>query len=747
MLSSEEAECLQVPDMGAVREFLKNALENKYSGEVHAYRHVVNQLQERDDPETLFRVYIGLCTCVSLLVARHDCYRDLVRAIFTYDWSGERRMNIAFTNLVGHLVSYNTMFLVPSLEMLVKAFTKTAAEVAQEEEEEAAAAAAAAQAGLHQQTPPGPKVLSEKMTQVHRTLHGLITLVPTGQAELFAVIEHGYPHSRFDVGAQTDYLTQLLYMCEYLPVMQPRILDLVVRKCLEIDVEIVIEEGLDGQDGQVKLEATAEAGVTLNDFAEDREDIFQLDDDDDDAMAAVAQQQQYSPCMIPTIGSSSIVKSAIGPGESGTMRIADDVVELANKLDAKLLVLIQFIDAQIARGDEEKSRIIFQLIAVYEDRILATHKSKFVQFALFFTSMRVDRFAVMLCDRLLHSFRNTASTHTQRQTCVMYLASFSARATFLPQQTALGVLDELLAWSHEYITLGSGSPSKVLRNSSGVSNSMEGMTDDSGDNDEDPHSSLRSGAVESGTSAHETFFCCVQAMCYMLCFFGTDVAAHYANMTHYRILWGNILESPLNPLSNCMGPVRTEFCRLAEAAGLLGADAVQRIAVAKRGTSTCEMLDSFFPFDPCLLRMTNSCVTSGYRPWRGIPGLDFPSEGVYIAPRSQGFSHASDGDSFDGMDSDSAASSLMSSASSAMGSSLPRQLNAGAAAFTPGTHYAQSGQSYGSNTDSHQSQLVGSTPSTSVHDAGSSYQSGADGYGPLPIRRPRNFSVGSAGSW
>ena len=38
-------------------------------------------------------------------------------------------------------------------------------------------------------------------------------------------------------------------------------------------------------------------------------------------------------------------------------------------------------------------------------------------------------------------------------------------------------------------------------------------------------------------------------------------------------------------------------------------------------TNVFNPLDSFFPFDPCLLKMAHSMVAEGYRSWVGVPGL------------------------------------------------------------------------------------------------------------------------------
>ena len=51
-----------------------------------------------------------------------------------------------------------------------------------------------------------------------------------------------FPHKRFSKGILSEYVAQVLRVTEYLPSMQESVLDLVVGRCLEIDVEIVIED-------------------------------------------------------------------------------------------------------------------------------------------------------------------------------------------------------------------------------------------------------------------------------------------------------------------------------------------------------------------------------------------------------------------------------------------------------------------------------------------------------------------------
>jgi hypothetical protein len=99
---------------------------------------------------------------------RPDLYRDLVQSIFSYDWKCDKKVTIAFVNLLGHIVSSNATFLVPVFRMLIKNLVPTALI-----------------STLEATDPIQQKLLEERQQRIHHTLQGIIALVPTGQSELF----------------------------------------------------------------------------------------------------------------------------------------------------------------------------------------------------------------------------------------------------------------------------------------------------------------------------------------------------------------------------------------------------------------------------------------------------------------------------------------------------------------------------------------------------------------------------------
>ena len=754
MLSSEELKQLESPDIDPVKAFIKNALRMKIEGDTSHYSHVVDQMRKQDDPETLWCVYVALVSCINELLRYPALYKELIEAFFSYKWDGDDRLSLASTYLLTHLVNSNSVYLIPSLRMLIKSFTQIDIN---NNDDTTNTTTTNNNTNINQNNNNENNIytnnktiqISSKHTRIHRTLQSLITSVPTGQSELFTVLEDNFPFKKHDENIQSQYLSQLFCICDYLPSMQQRILDLITRKCLEIDVEIVIEDS-----GNVVMEREERL---VEEGEEGGDDLFMFDED-------VEQEQQNNNRdrdAIPTIltnTTASNSNSKINNNNNNSVvverervqQIAPEVEEMAQKLDAMLSLVIRFIDTQINKGNEYTSRILFQLITIFEERILTAHRSKFVQFILFFVSFRVDRFAHMMSDRLLQIFRDDTEAHINRQTSVMYLASYCARGAFLPPAISINTIAELLSWCASFADSINSSHSRNGNNPNANANgdNIGGTTDDSyGDYDNNYHNHNNhnnNGYKQLNIYNHSnnndtslvldekcvTFCCCVQAICYILCFLGTTVADVHKNDAHLRYQWETVISCPIRPLRYCMNTVRHEFKRLVEYTGLIDPQYWSQLDMTSNDVhkyssssssspsknnhnnnynydsfdndSNTIRVDNFFPFDPCLLQSVNWFISQGYYSWYGIPGVDVDVElsrrnGTHgTHSRTESLGAMGDYNSYIGCDDDfvssydasSLASSYDSHSSSAMGSGV-------------GSHLSNSGlsSSYGNNSN------------------------------------------------
>ena len=140
----------------------------------------------------------------------------MLASIFSYDWKMEKKVNFAFLNVLCHLISANSIYLIPTLKMIVKNLTSLPSSANNNN--------------------------VELKNILHEALRLSISMVPTGLNEIPPILQSNFPYKRQPVENIVGYAEELLFICEYLPVLQQKVIDLIIEKCLEIDVEIVIED-------------------------------------------------------------------------------------------------------------------------------------------------------------------------------------------------------------------------------------------------------------------------------------------------------------------------------------------------------------------------------------------------------------------------------------------------------------------------------------------------------------------------
>mmetsp|Transcript_6410 Transcript_6410/g.6618 ORF Transcript_6410/g.6618 Transcript_6410/m.6618 type:complete len:835 (-) Transcript_6410:70-2574(-) len=670
MIPPEELQYLEAPDIEPVKSFLLNAFDLKSKGEALHYLHLVKQLQKRDDPDTVWKVYIALCCCVHEFTTKPEAYRDLLSAIFGFDWFLEKKVIVAFENLLKQIVSANTVFLVPTLKMLIRCLGTDKGENTEIDRD-------------------------ERVSRLHSFMKSILTLVPSGKAELIPIISDNFPHRRFPVSTLTNYVTQIFRICEYAPALQARLLGLVISHCLEIDVEIAIEDT-----GLVKLsveqqtlppttEQSESGKETMTGEQQAVADMFTMDD----MTGAETEHDSDGKTQIHT------------HEEERTQQISARVAEMADKLDALLSLLIHFIHSNLSpypvlgpsigpspglshsgshQGELHNSssdsdlRLFLQLLEAFEERILTTHKSKFVQFIIFTFCARSQRLAILFARRLLQLFLDPIVVPTpsalKKQSAVMYLASYAARARYLSSNLVSDIVTELISWADAYVTatgvaimpslsmpssfpLEKQSEDREPYNEYQQSSSLKIELEKNNSNrrrvsgrvdgqfllqDLDEYGRAREKTRSRMTTddmiRHETFLYCVQALCYILCFHGEQLAARQRSSPAKRYSWERVLSCRLVPLRFCLQSVREEFFRLArhthllseacwallppDLSGMPSKSASSSHTVPSRMGRGPNPLDSFFPFDPCLLHSVYEVVEPDYRWWCGVPGLD-----------------------------------------------------------------------------------------------------------------------------
>lgn len=276
----------------------------------------------------------------------------------------------------------------------------------------------------------------------------------------------------------------------------------------------------------------------------------------------------------------------------------------AQKLDQLMLLLFRYIQNY---PRSSYTHLYEFLISVFDKYIISTHKSTFVQFLLLVVIAHDDddncSYYRDFCRRLLHVLVDPERATVTRQTAACYLASLVSRCTVVDANTAHETVVALLRCAETY------------------------LQESDGNEDE-----------------HILFYTICQSAFYIVCFRGHELLSATNNNEEEDSIvnperWSRICHDKLQPLEHCLESVRDEFTRLADQYHLLPQAPTPRRPRRKRGTKivrrhvTLEQqrreggvgglgqgtnpLDSFFPFDPYLLRESYAFVEPLYRHWNG----------------------------------------------------------------------------------------------------------------------------------
>lgn len=178
---------------------------------------------------------------------------------------------------------------------------------------------------------------------------------------------------------------------------------------------------------------------------------------------------------------------------------------------------------------------------------------------------------------------------TIRQAAVSYIASFVARAKYLPQGVIKKVLRDMCEWSHNYI-----------------------LKSDSGQN-------------TNSVKAHIVFYAVCEAIFYVIAFRSRDLTSSNKNLIFLQSLQlSTLVTCNQNPLRVCQPTVATAFAgvtrahQLAYCHTILERNARKKLATVSRNEIIMpeEILDTSFPFDPYLLKKSGKRVFDIYQQYQ-----------------------------------------------------------------------------------------------------------------------------------
>ncbi|XP_045675516.1 RNA polymerase I-specific transcription initiation factor RRN3 [Phyllostomus hastatus] len=398
----------------------------------------------------------------------------------------------------------------------------------------------------------------------HRALQIIARYVPSTPWFLMPILVEKFPFVRKSERTLECYVHNLLRISVYFPTLRHEILELVIEKLLKLDVSASRQD----------IEDAEEIAAQTGSGTDATEGLFNMDEDE-----VLERETKADP-----------------------ERLSQMVHPVAERLDILLSLLLSYIkDVCYVDGkiDINKTKDLYRdLIIIFDKLLLPTHASCHVQFFMFYLCSFKLGFAEAFLEHLWKKLQDPNNPAIIRQAAGNYIGSLLARAKYIPLITVKSCLDLLVNWLHIYL------------------------------NNQD-----------SGTKAfcdvalHGPFYSACQAVFYTFVF------------RHKQLLSGNLKEglrylqslnferivmSQLNPLKICLPSVVNFFAAITSKYQLVFCYTIiernnrQMLPIIRNtaggdSVQTCtNPLDTFFPFDPCVLKRSKKFIDPIYQIWEDM---------------------------------------------------------------------------------------------------------------------------------
>ncbi|XP_072224911.1 RNA polymerase I-specific transcription initiation factor RRN3 [Leuresthes tenuis] len=407
--------------------------------------------------------------------------------------------------------------------------------------------------------------LPRNFDQCHEALQIIIRYVPSTSRFLMPILQDNFPFVQKSSRTLECYVHNLLRVTVYVPSIRRDVLEVIIGKLLKLDVSA----------SRTDIEE-AEETAAQNQRAEEQpeEGLFDMDED----------------------------VSADQPSRTDVM-----AHPVAERLDTLMAVLMAYIrDVCHVNGSfhvERTKELYKDLLNVFDKLILPTHASSHVQYTMFYLCSFKLALAEAYLDHLWKILQNPSQPAVLRQAAAGYLGSFLARAKFIPVLTVRACLDLLISWIHCYIDSQDNSGKQVC----------------------------------CDISLHGPFYAACQAVFYTLVFRHRAMleASMKKGLEYMQSLnLERIVMCQLNPLKVCLSSVTSMFAAITRKYQVVfcytiiernnrNALPVVRSSGGGDGVTTnTNPLDSFFPFDPYLLRKSGHLIEPLYQVWDELADME-----------------------------------------------------------------------------------------------------------------------------
>ncbi|MCO5589639.1 hypothetical protein L7F22_043607 [Adiantum nelumboides] len=437
--------------------------------------------------------------------------------------------------------------------------------------------------------------------RIHTLLRSLLSLIPTLPSQLAPLIQRHFPHKADGIREHVVFVQNMFEICEYADELRPNVLELVIGRSVEIDVEIQIE--LDElEEAEADLEDADLDGIQDSHLISDFDLLDKpLDaDSDSDDEGDDSEDDAAGLDDLDSDGDDDLDELRNGKVQPERERIKQ-VRQLAEKLDAMMSTLFRNMesmdrrysnaskgisatyDLSPARAITLRNEQFGNLLRIFERTLLPTFKSRHVQFLLFWCASLEKSYSETFIGMLLNKaiYTNSGdefdpetgwrikegSPVVMRIAAASYLASLVARAKFVDGQDARIIMSNLCAFLDAHMNAHSQG---LLASQSPLGLELEALS-----------------------GPHAMFYAVSQACLYIFCFrwrdlHSTDDVAEqdedtsdddeettgYGNKANMdgsgRVHWSNGMESikrailsQFNPLAHCSATVVRQFASVA----------------------------------------------------------------------------------------------------------------------------------------------------------------------------------------
>lgn len=486
----------------------------------------------------------------------------------------------ALLRFVVNLVTANGACILPCLEMLVRNFLPPSCGMPQfidsyHKQRWKTLSAAVERARASKDEHMAKK--DETLDRLHKSISVVLELVPMAYLRLQRIVLRRMPHKVTAKEWIALYLENMLRLESSVAgdVTCGQMLPAIVDKLIEIDVEIRWEDILREDDSSKVY-------------------LFHMDlEDGNEENERDAENLEVSDPSVP--GSEAKVQHGLMSRSAKSRPPSLD--EMADKMDVMMDMMLQHLRYSVDKGNTPQ---IFKiLLGSFQSTILDTYKSKFTQFLLFYLCSLAPAscgrsFAILLCD-ILTSRSRPPNT---RMSSAAYLASYLARARYLPLSTVAESLKRVADWCLTYVRAFD-----------------EGRA-----------------IYQTPNAAHGVFYSACQAVMYVFCFKSRELLEDPEQKRVVRSLHlQELFDHRLNPLKMCLPSVVDEFVKQTSSLQLLECKdlgAHNRKENPQSSFGGEYRLDMFFPFDPYLLRQSERHIRPSFLYWSMVhpPSDEYTSD-------------------------------------------------------------------------------------------------------------------------